>query len=91
MEIYQFINYHLDLLLDNFIKTNNGSLTYCFDFEDSIQDIVNPKNTRNMKKNYRQIFESIIRENHQKINTLAIGIRLNPNNSPEQKLDIDKF
>lgn len=89
MEIYQFIKYHSDLSFGNLIKTNNGSLTYCFDFEDSIQDVINPDKNASLKKKYRTIFESIIHNNHQRIKNFPIGIRLNQNDSLEQKLDID--
>ncbi|HBX49469.1 MAG: hypothetical protein A2275_16675 [Bacteroidetes bacterium RIFOXYA12_FULL_35_11] len=89
MEIYHFLKYNSDTIFNKLIEFRNNSITFCFDFEDSIQDILNPINTPSLKTKYRKLSETIIENNHKFISDFAIGIRINPNDSIEQRNDIN--
>ncbi len=88
MRTYQFVKYNEITSLDNLIAQTGGETTLCFDFEDSIQDCLNPKNTNILKAKYRNYFKTIINKCALHVNKLNIGIRINGSESQEQLLDI---
>jgi citrate lyase beta subunit len=88
MRTYHFVKYNENTSLDNLIAQTGSETTLCFDFEDSIQDCLDPINTNTLKTNYRNYFKTIINKSKLHNDKLNIGIRINGNDSPEQLLDI---
>ncbi len=86
MRTYHFIKYDANTSLDNLLVNSNCQTTICFDFEDSIQDCIEPSNTDALKENHRKHFKSIIDKNQ--LNQYKIGVRINPIDSKDFQLDI---
>jgi hypothetical protein len=86
MRAYHFIKYDANTSLDNLLVNSNCQTTICFDFEDSIQDCIEPSNTDALKENHRKHFKSIIDKNQ--LNQYKIGVRINPIDSKDFQLDI---
>ena len=88
MRAYHFIKYNETTSLDNLIAQTCDKTTLCFDFEDSIQDCLNPSNTPTLKKVYRNYFKTIFNKCNLHSGKANIGIRINASESPEHLLDI---
>lgn len=88
MRAYHFVKYNESTSLDTLVAQTDNKTTLCFDFEDSIQDCLNPANTPALKTNYRNYFKTIIAKCKLDINKVNIGIRLNAIDSPEYLLDL---
>lgn len=88
MRAYHFIKYNENTSLDNLIAQTDSKTTLCFDFEDSIQDCLNPVNTSTRKTNYRNYLKTIINKCKVDLDKVKIGIRINATDSPEHQSDL---
>lgn len=88
MRAYHFLKYNESTSLDNLITQTDSKTTLCFDFEDSIQDCLNPINTPTLKTNYRNYLQTIIDKCKIDISEVNVGIRINAIDSPEYILDL---
>lgn len=88
MRAYHFIKYNASTSLDNLIAQTHSNTTLCFDFEDSIQDCVNPENTPALKAVYRDYFKKIINNSRLHNGKIKVGIRINATDSPEHQPDL---
>ncbi|MCX6232059.1 MAG: aldolase/citrate lyase family protein [Bacteroidetes bacterium] len=88
MEVYHFLKYHKDFTFERFVTQNNSNIIYCFDLEDSIQDVFDTVNTKTLKASHRDFIKSILHSNSTIAENLKIGIRINAVNTDEQELDI---
>jgi len=88
MKAYHFIKYNENSSLDNLIVQTDNTTTLCFDFEDSIQDLLSPINTPVLKATYRQYFKSIMENSKVDFTKVDIGVRINSADFPEYLLDI---
>ncbi|MEP7145614.1 MAG: aldolase/citrate lyase family protein [bacterium] len=88
MEIYHFINYSKDDIIDYIRKIKNSKAVICLDLEDSIQDIFNPQNTSGLKELHRKFIRC---QNFQgdTLQNVKFGIRINSSFTKEITLDLD--
>ena len=88
MNAYHFVKYNENSSLDNLITQTDNTTTLCFDFEDSIQDLLSPINTPALKATYRQYLKAIVEKSKIDFAKINIGVRINAMDSPEYLLDL---
>jgi citrate lyase beta subunit len=91
MRIFHFIKYDENTSLDNLIASAIRESTLCFDFEDSIQDCLNPSNTSALKAHYRNCFQTLLKNSKSDFSKIKFGVRINAVDSDEYLKDINSL
>ncbi|MEO6132389.1 MAG: aldolase/citrate lyase family protein, partial [Saprospiraceae bacterium] len=89
MNIYQFIKYSDTASIEEFIPKEMECTVFCFDLEDSIQDTLDPFNTRALKSYHRAILKLILKKISIQSNRMAVGVRINDAHTKDYALDIE--
>lgn len=88
MTVLYFIKYFQDGFMRYFDKISRCNAIIVFDVEDSIRDKEDPENNRIIKQKYRNILQTVLKENPSIHEDHEIGIRVNDIGSDEFKRDV---
>jgi len=89
MQIYQFIKYDQETTVNHLLKRTETGAVLCFDFEDSVQNPIDPIKTIEVKKTYRKYFRNLVVNNLAILINLKLGVRLNFSDANELNRDIE--
>lgn len=88
MFIYQFIKFNDKTSIKNISKFSGSGTTICFDFEDSVNDWINPVNTKKLKADARNNFCRIYKF-LAPVDNILTGVRINSPKDSEQEKDLN--
>ncbi|MFZ4546972.1 MAG: hypothetical protein ACOYN4_06045 [Bacteroidales bacterium] len=88
-DIYQFVKYSSATSIGSIREKCMSGAVICFDLEDGISNWIDETKNKSQKQEYRNAFHSILSKLNSEKQSLNFGVRLNSQDSGEQKLDIE--